>query len=166
MYETDLETIQLNLEKRQKKISISLKQLSIIEYDSTDDKQTKDFVTIFNDVAITSVDPYEEMTEIVIREHFSKASFIAYRYGKPAGYVILSFKEEESIKTAAIAGIGILHTARGKGLSTAFMSHIVTWLKNKDDYDKLQADILASNRPSLGLFISLGFKKVDEFFLY
>lgn len=165
VFEVDLPTVRKNLEKRIKKISGSIKQLSIIEYDSTDSKQTKDFVKIFNDVALTSVDPYEEMTEVVVKQHFSFGSFIAYRFGRPVGYVILSFKEDESGKKAAIAGIGIHHKARGKGLSIAFMSHIVNWLIKNDDYVMLQADILDSNKVSIGLFSSLGFNKVDDFYL-
>ncbi len=165
VYESDLKTVQRNLEKRDNKISAIMKDLSIIEYNSNDSKLTKDFVKIFNDVALTSVDPYEEMTEKTVQQHFGFGSFIAYRYGKSVGYVILSFKDSESGKKAAIAGIGVHHNARGKGLSTAFMSYIVKWLIEKDDYIALQADILPSNKASIGLFSNLGFKKVDEFYL-
>ncbi|MCE7735069.1 MAG: GNAT family N-acetyltransferase, partial [Candidatus Heimdallarchaeota archaeon] len=166
VYETNLAKIDVQLKKRTKKIEKTLQDLTIKEYDPTDDKQTKEFVKIYNEIALSSVDPYEAMNDEIISEHFKEGSFIAYRFGKPAGYVILVTKDEDRGKVAAIAGIGIHHKARRKGLSTAFVKYIVDWLRGNGEYVALQADILSSNVASIGLFTSLSFTNVDEFFLY
>lgn len=166
VYETNLNKIKAELKKRSKKIEKTLQELSIKEYDPQDEKQTKEFVKIYNEIALSSVDPYEAMNEEIIRKHFNEGSYIAYRFGKPVGYVILVTKDEERGNVAAIAGIGIHHKARRKGLSTAFLKYIVEWLRENGNYVALQADILSSNVASIGLFTSLSFTKVDEFYLY
>ena len=163
VYEAPIEIIQQKLSQKYAKINVALEKLNIVEYDSSDWQKTQDLVDVFNEIALTSVDPYEQINAEMVKENFGYGSFIAYRFGRVVGYVILSFNEEGNV--AAIAGIGIHHKARRKGLSIAFLHHIVDWIAAKNTYTAIQADILTSNEASIGLFMSLGFKKVDEFFL-
>jgi ribosomal protein S18 acetylase RimI-like enzyme len=166
VYEVSLTKLDKELQKRNDKIETTLQELTIKEYNSSLAKHTSDFITIFNEIAMTSVDAYETMTKETLETHFTEGCFLAYRFGKPVGYVISSIKESDDGNIAAIAGIGIHHNARRKGLSTAFLKFVVDWLKTKDEYESLQADILASNEASIGLFSNLGFEKIDEFHLY
>lgn len=166
VYEAPIEIIREKLDEKKAKIDVALKELNIVEYDNNDVQKTYDFVNVFNEIALTSTDPYEQLNSEIIKEHFSQGSFLAYRFGKVVGYVILSFSQGKKGKIAAIAGVGIHHKARGRGLSTAFLKYIVDWITDKKEYTWLEADILTSNDVSIGLFTSLGFKKVDEFFLY
>lgn len=165
VFEVDMEMLNQKLKEKEEKISMIKSEITINEFNTDDEAIVEEFTDLFNEVAMTSVDPYEELTPELAKTHFSKGTFIAYRYGKPVGYCITSEEETNNGKIGAIAGIGIHHKQRGKKLSLVILSNVVKWFEKQGNFVKIQADILDKNEASLGLFTGLGFEQVKSFYL-
>jgi ribosomal protein S18 acetylase RimI-like enzyme len=138
--------------------------LSIKKLDSKNNKHVQDLIDVYNEVALTAVDPYKEMTEDEVQTHFTNNTYLGYAYGEPAGYCILSYDMKDEKKVGIIAGIGIHHRHRGKKFSTALLANMFVKLK-EENVEIVRCDILVKNKASLGLFSSYGFKEVDDFYL-
>jgi len=154
--------IQENLSSKGQKLTSARSMLTIKPFDIENDGMLQEFVTLYNEVAITSVDPYEQLTPDKVSRHFAQGSYLAYFLGHPVCYCITTVNEQE--KMAAIAGIGIHHKQRGKKFSSALMADMLAEFDDRG-IESVQCDVLSTNEASLGLFGGLGFTEIDDFYL-
>lgn len=162
--ESETKDIKKHLENSRSDLEKAMKLVKTEKIVEPQDEIVQEFVTLFNEIAVTSVDPYSEMTAEDAKTHFVGRTFLTYLYGKPVGYCITSVEEKHGKQAGVIAGIGVHHKHRGKKLSKLLMKVAV------DDFeaqsiDYVQTDILVKNQASLGLFHKLGFKEIGDFYL-
>ncbi|MCH8905743.1 MAG: GNAT family N-acetyltransferase [Candidatus Heimdallarchaeota archaeon] len=164
VYEAKISTVQQELQKRSATIQELSGELTIRAFNTKDAVQTDQFSDLFNEIALTSVDPYEELTNDKVIDNFSVGSFLAYQHDNLVGYCITNIEVRNSDKVGIITGIGIHHKFRGKRLSTVFMKYIVKYFE-ENDVSNVQCDILINNDASIGLFTGLGLEKKGDFYL-
>ncbi len=162
--ETAIENILRILASKVAKLSNANALLKFKEFDSTDDNQIDEFVDLYNAIALSSVDPYEEMSREKLLKYFSTGSYLAYAYNKPVGYCIVSYTNRDQDKIGTICGIGIHHKFRGKRFSSALLNYVVTQFKQQG-INFIQSDVLVNNEASLALFSNYGFDEIDDFYI-
>lgn len=88
-------------------------------------------------------------------------SVIAFDQDKPIGFVFVAIKEVDGHLLAWNGGTGIIPEYRGKGLAKLLLGKVRAILL-KANVHKAWLEVVASNKPALAAYQSIGFEKVDD----
>ena len=141
------------------------KTIKVRAYNPNDPNEPKLLSELFNLILLTSPDPYRPLTEEETRKYFGEGTFIAFLYGKPVGYGVVTIEETEEGKIGVIAGIGVHPRHRRKKIALFITIKIGKWFLQRNDLIKLQCEVFEDNKVSQAFISSLGFKIVGEMYL-
>lgn len=128
-----------------------------------EDPQT--FADLFNLVLMTSPDPYRPLTVEEAFTYFKQGTFLAFLYGKPAGYGVVTIEDTPEGRIGVIAGIGVHPKHRRKKVALTIAASIGEWFEERGDLLKLQCEVYERNHTSQAFISSLGFEVVGEMHL-
>ncbi|MHA2362663.1 MAG: GNAT family N-acetyltransferase [Candidatus Hodarchaeales archaeon] len=136
-----------------------LVQVRLLQADTEDSLIFKD---LFNFVLMTSPDPYRPLTEGEARKFFKEGIFLAFLYGNPVGYGVITIENTSKGKIGVIAGIGVHPRHRRKRVALTIAVAMGEWFLERKDLIKLQCEVYEKNQVSKLFISSLGFEIVGE----
>ncbi|MFQ5981130.1 MAG: GNAT family N-acetyltransferase [Candidatus Heimdallarchaeota archaeon] len=156
-------TVSYYLSQREELLSEVARALFIEELNVANEVEVVRFVKLFNTILATSPDSFIPLSNDKARQHFGQGTFLVYEAHRAIGYAYIKMEHEDDTGQliGVICGIGVHPSHRGKRVALALLNRASRYLIN-NQVDRIQADILDVNIPSLKLFSSLGFREVGE----
>jgi len=142
--------------------SINQSTLSFFELDVNDSDEVSEFLEVYDNIGLTSPDPYESLSSQEVTAYFGGKTLVVRYLNQLVGYCIYTVDPQSGL--GVIAGIGILHKFRGLGIGTALLARTLEEFQKRDLSD-VQTDVLTSNQVSLHFFQRLSFSSIDDFYL-
>lgn len=116
-----------------------------------------DFVEVYNRAILASPEPFRPITVEEALRLPRPGSFIAYYFGRPAGFLVCHIEGDSGI----IAGIGVDPRFRRRGIASALALKATEFLM-KMSVKRVLCDVYINNSDSI-LFVSqFGFKPTRE----
>ncbi|MCY3414257.1 MAG: GNAT family N-acetyltransferase [Candidatus Heimdallarchaeota archaeon] len=162
--EAPFNTVKERVKKKKEYLRSKRNVMKLVAVKKDKPHLVEEFINIYNEIAITSVDPFEQISNDDIHKYLTRDVYLVRILKQPSGYAILHHESSADKKVGVIAGIGIHHRQRGKKYSSALMAEVLEKFE-QHQVEFLQADVLVKNNASLGLFNSYGFIEVDDFYL-
>lgn len=156
-------TVGYYLNQREEILNEAARTLLIEELNVAHEVKVIRFVKLFNTILATSPDSFIPLSKDKARKYFGQGTFLAYEAHQAIGYAYIKIEKEDETGQliGVICGIGVHPSHRGKRVALALLNRALKYLIN-NQVDRIQADILDVNIPSLKLFSSLGFREIGE----
>ncbi|MFX1252069.1 MAG: GNAT family N-acetyltransferase [Promethearchaeota archaeon] len=151
------------LKKYQEKVELNPYSKNV-KIEALTEEKMQDFVQIYNRILLTSPDPYREM-QSEEGKFFKEGTFLASLWWQPVGFMVLTVEHDEKEElVGAIAGLGVDHRHRRKGIGLALGLKAVEYFAEKK-VKKLICEVYDQNKTSQRFIKSFGFEEYGEMFI-